>query len=125
MSEATRFDGEHRRCVAMPLGGIGTDHVALGGTGALKQWQLHNTGNHLGFLPQTFFGLRLSSIEPPVSVRRILQAAPVEPSMPSAPLVNDYQDAPGDYRPRFAWPHGNKHASPVGPRCSASLQDDN
>jgi non-lysosomal glucosylceramidase len=104
MSQGTAYEGESRRNVAMPLGGIGAGHVALGGTGVLKQWQLHNVGNHLGFLPQTFFGLRLSCVEPPVSYRRILQSAQVEPAAEPAPLVNDHQDAPGGYRPEFAWP---------------------
>src|ERR1700739_3027756 len=52
--------GEQRRAVALPLGGIGTGNVAIGATGVLKQWQLHHQGNHLGFLPQSFFALRLS-----------------------------------------------------------------
>jgi uncharacterized protein (DUF608 family) len=88
----------------MPLGGIGTGNVALSGTGVLKQWQLHNTGNHLGFLPQTFFGLRLCSVEPPLNIRRVLQAPPVQPADDPAPLVNDHLDAPGGYQPSFSWP---------------------
>jgi non-lysosomal glucosylceramidase len=104
MTQGTLYEGDSRRCVAMPLGGIGTGHVALGGTGVLKQWQLQNVGNHLGFLPQTFFGLRLSSVEPPLSIRRILQSAPPGPADSPAPLVNDHQDAPGSYVPRFGWP---------------------
>jgi non-lysosomal glucosylceramidase len=104
MTQGTLYEGESRRAVAMPLGGIGTGQVALGGTGVLKQWQLHNTGNHLGFLPQTFFGLRLNCVEPPLSIRRILQSAPPEGGGSPAPLVNDQQDAPGAYVPRFGWP---------------------
>lgn len=96
--------GENRRCVAMPLGGIGTGNVALSGTGLLKQWQLHNTGNHLGFLPQTFFGLRLSSVEPPLSIQRVLQAPSLGSGDHPAPLVNDHLDAPGGYQPSFSWP---------------------
>ena len=102
--EGIWYAGENRRCVAMPLGGIGTGNVALSGTGLLKQWQLHNTGNHQGFLPQTFFGLRLSCVEPPLSIRRVLQAPSLEPRGDPAPLVNDHLDAPGGYRPMFSWP---------------------
>ena len=102
--DGIRYAGENRRCVAMPLGGIGTGNVALSGTGLLKQWQLHNTGNHLGFLPQTFFGLRLSCVEPPLSIRRVLQAPPLGPGSNPAPLVNDHLDAPGGYQPSFGWP---------------------
>jgi non-lysosomal glucosylceramidase len=100
--EDMRYAGENRRCVAMPLGGIGTGNVALSGTGQLKQWQLHNTGNHLGFLPQTFFGLRLSCTEPPLNVRRVLQALPLGPGDNPAPLVNDHLD--GFDQPSFSWP---------------------
>ena len=50
-AERLTFTGDRRRAVALPLGGIGTGNLALGGTGALKQWQLHNQGNHLGFAP--------------------------------------------------------------------------
>ena len=63
----TTYRGERRRMTAMPLGGIGTGSVALAATGALRQWQLHNQGNHLGALPQSFFALRMSSLEPPFS----------------------------------------------------------
>jgi uncharacterized protein (DUF608 family) len=102
--EGIQYAGENRRCVAMPLGGIGTGNIALSGTGLLKQWQLHNTGNHLGFLPQTFFGLRLSCVEPPLSIRRVLQAPPLGSGDDPAPLVNDHLDAPGGYQPSFSWP---------------------
>jgi non-lysosomal glucosylceramidase len=104
MDTGTWYDGETRRCVAMPLGGIGTGNVALSGTGMLKQWQLHNTGNHLGFLPQSFFGLRFSCVEPPLSIRRILQSPPLGTGDNPAPLVNDHLDAPGSYQPRYGWP---------------------
>jgi uncharacterized protein (DUF608 family) len=104
MVQGTRYTGDSRRCVAMPLGGIGAGHVALGGTGVLKQWQLHNIGNHLGFVPQTFFGLRVSSVEPPLSIRRILQSPPVGPAAEPAPLVNDHLDGPGSGARSFAWP---------------------
>jgi len=104
MTGGIRYAEENRRCVAMPLGGIGTGNVALSGTGLLKQWQIHNTGNHLGFLPQTFFGLRLSCVEPPLNIRRVLQAPSLGPGDDPAPLVNDHLDAPGGYQPSFSWP---------------------
>ena len=43
--------------VAMPIGGIGTGTVALCSDGSLRQWQLHNIGNHLGALPFSFFAI--------------------------------------------------------------------
>ena len=101
---ARTYAGEQRRAVALPLGGLGTGNVAIGGTGVLKQWQLHNQGNHLGFLPQSFFALRLSCTEPPLSVRRVLRAPPVAPHPEPAPLVNDHLDAAGSYAAPVSWP---------------------
>jgi uncharacterized protein (DUF608 family) len=71
----------------MPLGGIGTGNVAICSDGSLRQWQLHNIGNHAGALPNSFFALRLSRIEPPLETIRILQA-PI-PAPTRTPLVTD------------------------------------
>ena len=54
--------GEKLRCSAMPLGGIGTGTIALGGDGLLKQWQITNTVNHRAFVPNSFFAVRTSSV---------------------------------------------------------------
>lgn len=97
------FAGDRRRAVALPLGGIGTGNLALGGTGALKQWQLHNQGNHLGFAPQSFFALRLSCTEPPLSYRRLLRAPALAPHGEPAPLVNDELDAAAAYARPASW----------------------
>jgi non-lysosomal glucosylceramidase len=74
--------------LALPLGGIGTGNVAICADGSLRQWQLHNIGNHGGALPHTFFALRASRIEPPLDVVRILQASPI-PASTATPLVTD------------------------------------
>lgn len=84
-----RYTGDHRRAVAFPLGGFGTGHVALGGDGALRQWQLSGVANHLGFLPDSFFALRVSSTEPPADVVRLLRSAPLPPPDRPAPNVSD------------------------------------
>jgi non-lysosomal glucosylceramidase len=78
--------------LAMPLGGIGTGNLAICGDGSLRQWQLHNIGNHAGALPWSFFALRVSRIEPPLDTIRVLQA-PV-PGRTGTPLVTD-DEAPG------------------------------
>ncbi len=110
MTERPRPDGarppraEGQRAVAMPLGGLGTGNFSIGANGALKQWQLHNQGNHLGFLPQSFFGLRVSSLEPPWSYRRVLQGPSAAEGAEGAPLVNDQFDAAGSYARPFSWP---------------------
>lgn len=50
------------RCSAMPLGGIGTGTVAIGGDGLLKQWQITNTINHRAFVPNSFFAVRTNTL---------------------------------------------------------------
>lgn len=104
MANPRRYEGDQRRCVALPLGGIGTGNVSITGTGALRQWEILNVGNHLGFLPQSFFALRASALEPPRSWRRILQAPPVSPPKDPAPLVSDHIDPAERYARDFAWP---------------------
>ncbi|TWD80288.1 uncharacterized protein (DUF608 family) [Kribbella amoyensis] len=81
------YTGEHLRHFALPLGGLGTGTVALAGNGALRQWQLHNIGNHEGYVPDSFFALRLSRIEPPVDEVRLLQGPLLEAT--NTPLVTD------------------------------------
>ena len=93
MSEPSSVDVPH---LAVPLGGIGTGNVALCADGSLRQWQLHNSGNHAGDLPFSFFALRTTRIEPPLDLVRILQAAPI-PASTKTPLVTD------DVAPR--WMH--------------------
>ena len=38
----THYEGEHRRRVALPMGGIGTGTVSLGGRGNLQDWEIMN-----------------------------------------------------------------------------------
>ena len=54
----TRYDQDHLVRVALPLGGIGTGTVSLGGRGDLRDWEIVNRPAK-GFKPQyTFFALR-------------------------------------------------------------------
>lgn len=79
-------EGRH---VALPLGGIGTGNVSVCADGALRQWQLHNIGNHQGDLPGSTFMIRAGCVEPPVDVRRVLQAPPPGAEHSPTPLVTD------------------------------------
>ncbi|MBO3749620.1 hypothetical protein J5X84_26375 [Streptosporangiaceae bacterium NEAU-GS5] len=97
-----RYTGEARRAVAFPLGGFGAGHVALGGDGALRQWQLPGLPNHQGFLPDSFFALRVSSTEPPDDVVRLLRSAPLPPHERPAPNVSDADVPDADRLP--PWP---------------------
>jgi len=88
MANARELSNEEGPHVAMPLGGIGTGNVSICADGALRQWQLHNIGNHRGDLPYSFLALRVSQWEPPFDAVRVLQApAPLRST--DTPLVND------------------------------------
>ena len=83
--------GEQLRCVAMPLGGIGTGHVALAGDGGLRQWQIFNNANHQAHVPHTFFAVRAQvGGEPPVC--RVLQSPALydDGDFEPAPCVSDH-----------------------------------
>src|SRR5258708_1914416 len=84
------YQGEALRHVALPLGGLGTGQIALGGDGGLRQWQMVNQINHLGFVPHSFFAIRAACIEPPINVVRVLQSREsLERGAATTPLVND------------------------------------
>jgi non-lysosomal glucosylceramidase len=74
----------------MPLGGIGTGHVAICGDGALRQWQLLGRPNHAGCVPDSFFAIRCARWQHPTNIVRILQSdAAVPAETEPAPLVSD------------------------------------
>jgi non-lysosomal glucosylceramidase len=56
------YDSSHLRRIAMPIGGIGTGTVSLGGRGDLRDWELMNRPSK-GFVPRgasaPFFALNL------------------------------------------------------------------
>src|SRR4051812_2740252 len=99
-----RYTGDARRALAVPLGGIGAGHVAIAGDGSLRQWQLANTINHRGHVPDSFFAVRVSSIEPPFDVCRTLRAASIPALAESAPLVSDHLEPDDLVPPTRYWP---------------------
>src|SRR5678815_4495227 len=88
--DVPELSGIDARHVAMPLGGIGAGQIALGADGGLRQWQIVNQINHVGFVPDSFFAIRATSTEPPLDVLRILQSREVLDWEPDpTPLVTD------------------------------------
>ena len=53
----TRYDAAHIARVAMPIGGIGTGTISLGGRGNLRDWELVNKPAKGYAPPNTFFAL--------------------------------------------------------------------
>ncbi|MDD5677743.1 MAG: GH116 family glycosyl-hydrolase [Kiritimatiellae bacterium] len=56
------YDGDHLRRIALPLGGIGTGTVSLGGNGNLRNWEIMNRPAK-GFNPHSFFALYTKSAQ--------------------------------------------------------------
>jgi len=70
----SRYDQEHTSRIALPLGGVGTGTVSLGGRGNLQDWEIVNRPAK-GFTPEnTFFAIRTSA-ESGEPVLRALEGA--------------------------------------------------
>ena len=86
--------GDNLRCSAMPLGGIGTGTIALGGDGLLKQWQINNAVKHRAFVPNSFFAVRTRTLsnsdENPIS-RALICTKPHEADFVPAKSVSDHR----------------------------------
>ena len=68
----TRYDEEHLSQIALPLGGIGTGTVSLGGRGQLRDWEIMNRPSKGFNLPDTFFAIWMQPEGKP-SVTRVLE----------------------------------------------------
>ncbi|ACQ79968.1 protein of unknown function DUF608 [Beutenbergia cavernae DSM 12333] len=104
MTEHAPVPHTRGRHIAMPLGGIGTGNVAIGADGGLRQWQLHNIGNHHGDLPGSLFAVRVSQWEPPLDEVRVLQAPAAPAGNTRTPMVDD--DHVPDWQRELAAAHG-------------------
>jgi len=91
MSQSRKvYTGEHLRCVALPLGGIGTGTISICGDGSLRQWEIVNQVNHQGYVPQSFFAVWA---KPPrgQAVARVLQMKPLsDENFTPAASVSDH-----------------------------------
>lgn len=65
------YSGEKLRRIAMPLGGIGTGNVALGGRGDLKQWEIMNAPSRLFRPAISFFAIRTKDAAGTVVARAV------------------------------------------------------
>jgi uncharacterized protein (DUF608 family) len=79
----------------MPLGGIGTGSIAIGGDGLLKQWQITNTVRHNAFVPNCFFGVWVKKLG--ISNEKVISRALIcpnvhkDPSFKPAESFNDHK----------------------------------
>jgi non-lysosomal glucosylceramidase len=74
----TRYDQDHLARIAMPIGGIGTGTVSLGGRGELRDWEIVNRPSK-GLVPRhTFFALYAKRAGAP-AVTRALEGAIAPP----------------------------------------------
>jgi len=94
-SQRPIYTGQALRCVAMPLGGIGTGSVALCGDGSLRQWQIFNQVNHEAFLPHSFFAVHAKLAVPGPRgepVARVLQSDALycDRDFQHAPSISDH-----------------------------------
>ena len=54
------YEGEDRRAISLPLGGIGTGTIGLGGRGQLRDWELQNHPSKGSSCAGTFFAIRVA-----------------------------------------------------------------
>ena len=74
----TRYEGANLRRVALPLGGIGTGTVSLGGRGNLHDWEIVNRPAKGFQLDKTFFALFTRDAEGRACARALEGAIPAE-----------------------------------------------
>ena len=75
----TQYDQDHLARIALPLGGIGTGTVSLGGRGDLRDWEIVNRPAK-GFAPMSsFFALHAMPAGGEASVR--VMEGQIDPSM--------------------------------------------
>jgi uncharacterized protein (DUF608 family) len=98
-----RYDQAHLRRIALPLGGIGTGTVSLGGAGDLRDWEIANRPAK-GFVPGgdgvrgAFFAIYAKPAGGPAAARALM--GPVETA--------DYEGGSGSAVPNHGLPRFSK-----------------
>lgn len=118
-----RYEGAYLRRVALPVGGIGTGTVSLGGRGDLRDWEIVNRPAK-GFTPRAFFAL-WAKAEGKEAVTRCLEG-----DIPPEDYEGGFGCAlPNHSLPRFAdcrfeaaYPFGQLHLTDATVPVTASLQ---
>lgn len=112
----TRYEGDHLRRIALPLGGIGTGIVSLGGRGNLRDWEIVNRPAE-GYSPKySFFTLYAKPAGGP-SVTRALEGQIPEEEYQEAYLARiPNHGLPRFQRARFAaaYPFGQIQLEDAG-----------
>ncbi|MHC4555972.1 MAG: GH116 family glycosyl-hydrolase [Planctomycetota bacterium] len=97
-----RYDQDHLGRIALPLGGIGTGTVSLGGRGDLRDWEIMNRAAK-GFVPLRgrlgpFFALFTKTVDGQTTTKAI--EGPIE--------LSDYEDSHGSTVPNHGMPRFRK-----------------
>jgi uncharacterized protein (DUF608 family) len=97
------YDGKHLGKIAMPLGGIGTGTISLGGKGDLRDWELCNAPGK-GFVPFSDPD-ETRRVSPFFCVRCGDQAGQVATRMLEGPIeLTDYEGQFGSQVPNHGFP---------------------
>lgn len=118
------YQGDYATKVAMPLGGIGTGTVSIGGRGDLRDWEIVNQGA-LGWKPVFNSGKGSIRLAPFFAIRTQLEGGEIQTRLLEGPLSSENLD--GDWGsnelnsgfPRF----GNCEFNAAYPLAQINLND--